>query len=145
MTLPRRQFLRYLGIGTYAALLNPLRLAAAAPRASASTRLSAWTPSFFEPINPSTADRLRLPAGYRADLLGVWGDELGFPDSTRNRELSFGNDNDFLAYFPLASQHDSSETEQGLLWVNHEWPHNTTAPKRRCMTTQRSEGSMNRL
>ena len=103
MTLPRRQFLRYLGIGTYAALLNPLRLAAA-PRASTSTRLSAWTPSFFEPIHPSTADRLRLPAGYRADLLGVWGDELGFPDPTRNRELTFGNDNDFLAYFPLASQ-----------------------------------------
>jgi secreted PhoX family phosphatase len=140
MTLPRRQFLRYLGIGTYAALLNPLRLAAAAPRASTSTRLSAWTPSLFEPIHPSTADRLRLPAGYRADLLGAWGDELGFPDPTRNRELTFGNDNDFLAYFPLASQHDSSEktvhdnrmigrhhesslTEQGLLWVNHESPH----------------------
>ena len=79
MTLPRRQFLRYLGIGTYAALLNPLQLAAAAPRASASTRLSAWRPSFFEPINPSTADQLRLPAGYRADLLGVWETSWAFP------------------------------------------------------------------
>ncbi len=118
MMLPRRQFLRYLGIGTYAALCNPLLLAATAPRASG----AAWRPSFFDPIVPSTADRLRLPAGYRADLLGVWGDELGFPDSTQNRELTFGYNNDFLAYFPVASRQDDTAAEQGVLWVNHEYP-----------------------
>ena len=135
MPLPRRQFLRYLGIGTYAALLNPLQLAAAAPRIAS----SAWTPSFFDPIHPSTADRLDLPAGYRADLVGAWGDDLGFPDPAQNRELAFGYNNDFLAYFPVASpqdspekpvhdnraigrHHESSFPEQGLLWVNHEYP-----------------------
>lgn len=116
MTLPRRQFLRYLGIGSYAALCHPLRLAAAAPR----TGGSVWKPDFFDPISPSTADRLRLPTGYRSDLLGVWGDKLGLPDLAH--ALTFGHNNDFLAYFPLASRQDDLLAEQGLLWVNHEYP-----------------------
>ena len=118
MTLSRRQFLHYLGMGTYAALHNPLPLASAARRRKGSL----WRPSFFEPIQPSTDDRLILPAGYRADLLCMWGDELGSPDSAQNRDLPFGFNNDFLAYSPITPQQDTLHTEQGLLWVNHEYP-----------------------
>ena len=51
-------------------------------------------------------DRLVVPAGYRADLLAVWGDPLG--------NGSFGYNNDHLAYLALAPG-------QALLTVNFEY------------------------
>ncbi|MFM1798786.1 MAG: hypothetical protein RLZZ117_1064 [Cyanobacteriota bacterium] len=51
-------------------------------------------------------DRLRLPTGFTADLIAVWGDALG--------QGRFGFNNDYLAFFPQGD-------EQALLTINFEY------------------------
>jgi secreted PhoX family phosphatase len=69
--------------------------------------------SEFRAIAPSSADDLEVASGFRADVLISWGDV--FRDGNRRR-LSYGFNNDFLAYFPLRG------SREGLLFVNHEYP-----------------------
>ena len=69
----------------------------------------------FRPIEPSDADELVLPEGYRYDIVRKWGDEVapGTP---------YGYNNDFVAYFPIDVLDGGDSSEDGLLWVNHEYP-----------------------
>jgi uncharacterized protein len=69
--------------------------------------------SHFTAIAASGEDAFEVPEGFRADVLISWGDV--FRDGL-GRDLRYGFNNDFLAYFPL---HGSRE---GLLFVNHEYP-----------------------
>src|SRR5262245_27324866 len=132
MTVSRRRFLTYLGLGSYAALRGPL---GTAPPLEGATQPAnrRRRPSFFEPILPDTNDQLVLPAGYRYDVVCAWGDPLG---SSVPQELPrayqklagqpqrFGFNCDFLAYFPLDALQAGAKgnSREGLLWVNHEYP-----------------------
>jgi uncharacterized protein len=121
VSVSRRGFLTYLGLGTYAALRDPV---AAAPPGR---RRGRGKPSFFDPIAPSTDDRLVLPAGYRYDIVCAWGDPLGskVPEEWaggKDQEETFGFNNDFLAYFPIDGREGKANPGEGLLWVNHEYP-----------------------
>jgi hypothetical protein len=122
MNLSRRGFLTYLGLGSYAVLCRPDASGPAAP-----PRRRARPPQFFDPILPSTDDQLVLPAGYRYDLICAWGDELysEFPSQVpdrRGQKETFGYNCDFLAYFPMDARAGGSNSRDGLLWVNHEYP-----------------------
>jgi secreted PhoX family phosphatase len=69
--------------------------------------------SEFRAIAASSADALEVPPGFRADVLISWGDTFRGAD---RRALSYGFNNDFLAYFPLRG------SREGLLFINHEYP-----------------------
>ncbi len=111
----RRAFLTYLGTGTYALMRSTSSLAAAFPLSRAG-KASARP---FHPIDPSKADDLLLPTGYRYDVLASYGDALG-TTGPRGKE-SFGYDNDFIAYFPIDALSGGKNPHHGLLWVNHEF------------------------
>jgi hypothetical protein len=68
----------------------------------------------FEAIAASSADQVEVPAGFRADVLIRYGDQ--FTDAA-GKELTFGYNNDYLAFFPIEGSSD-----EGILFVNHEYP-----------------------
>ncbi|HEY8584070.1 MAG TPA: alkaline phosphatase PhoX [Capillimicrobium sp.] len=70
--------------------------------------------SDFAALGASSADAFEVPPGYRAQVVIGYGDEFANTDGTT---LRFGYNNDFLAYFPLDGRSD-----EGLLFVNHEYP-----------------------
>lgn len=107
MTPTRRQFLTYLGLGTYSLLRSSPVHAAFFPL----RRRRPARPTLFGPIRPSGFDRVIVPKGFRYDRVITWGDALGSTGPLGPEH--FGYDNDFLCYFPLTK-------EEGLLWVNHE-------------------------
>jgi secreted PhoX family phosphatase len=137
MTIARRSFLKYAGLGSVAALLDP---EAAWSQAANRRRPRSDAPVFFEPINPSADDRLLLPAGYRYEVVAAWGDDLGSRAAAtrivhtangqdfgiRQGDVErFGFNCDFLAYFPLdalTNRGGRLDSRDGLLWVNHEFP-----------------------
>src|SRR5262245_37112919 len=97
MAASRRQFLTYLGVGSYATLM------AVRPSGSADfpgRRKTGPAPAFFEPIRPSSADKLELPHGYKHDIIIRWNDPLGTTNKDYGPEL-FGFNCDFTAYFPI--------------------------------------------
>jgi secreted PhoX family phosphatase len=119
MTISRRRFLTYLGLGTYAALVNP---AARADKAAfPSRRRKGVPPDFFQPIAPSSRDELILPPGYRYDVVCAWGDPLGSKDP-EGRPEHFGFNNDFVEFLPIDALQGGNNRREGLLWVNHEYP-----------------------
>ncbi len=116
MSLTRRRFMTYIGLGTYGVLRGsgtvwsgPVRPQRRGP-----------APGFFEPIAPSRDDRLVLPAGFEHTILCRWNDPLG--SKGPNGAEHFGFNNDFLAYFPIDALQGGSNNNEGLLFVNHEYP-----------------------
>src|SRR5262245_65284779 len=63
VTVSRRGFLTYIGLGTYAALRDPLGAAPAPAR-----RRGRGQPGFFDPITPSTDDRLLRSEEHTSEL-----------------------------------------------------------------------------
>jgi len=114
--LTRRRFLTYLGLGTYG-----LMQANAAAMEKAIFPLprkhSDWSPP-FRPIQPTNADALTLPPGFKAEIVCSFGDALGSHGPLGPE--TFGYDNDFLAYFPIDCLQGGCNQNEGLLWVNHE-------------------------
>jgi hypothetical protein len=70
--------------------------------------------SEFNAIAPSGADAFEVAQGYRADVLMRYGDTFANTDGT---SLTWGYNNDFLAFFPL-----DRDGNEGLLFANHEYP-----------------------
>ena len=69
----------------------------------------------FEPIEPSAEDKLILPEGFKFDIIRRWGE----PMTSDGRE--FGYNNDYVAYFPIDALDGGTNSEDGILWVNHEY------------------------
>jgi secreted PhoX family phosphatase len=88
--------------------------------------------SDFRAVAPSSEDVLRVPDGFRADVVIGYGD----PFANGNETLRYGYNNDFLAFFPLPA--GSANAGEGLLFVNHEYPsprfiHGQTDPTRKTL------------
>jgi secreted PhoX family phosphatase len=68
----------------------------------------------FNPIQPSDADELRLPEGYKFDIVRKSGDPMG-------DGMVYGDHNDYVTYFPVDTLEGGDNSEDGILWVNHEY------------------------
>jgi secreted PhoX family phosphatase len=71
-------------------------------------------PSFFKPIEPADVDDVVLPEGFKYEIIRSSGDPLG-------GGLTYGDHNDFVAYFPIDTLEGGDDSEDGILWVNHEY------------------------
>ncbi|HET8645641.1 MAG TPA: alkaline phosphatase PhoX, partial [Vicinamibacteria bacterium] len=102
--MKRRDLLRGLAVAGLLpgveSVLGPLARASAAPESPFAR---------FDPIAPSDADDVVLPAGFRYDIVLKWGE----PFTADGRP--FGYNNDFIGVFPLQGPDDL------LLTVNHEY------------------------
>lgn len=117
MSITRRSFLTYLGYGSLATLGNPLtqnkgRAFAAANEAGAAR-------PFFQPISHNKEDRLILAEGFRHNVVAAWNDDLGIKGAFGSK---FGFNCDFNAFFPLDGLQGGTNSNEGLLWTNHEYP-----------------------
>ncbi|MDP8901854.1 MAG: DUF839 domain-containing protein, partial [Actinomycetota bacterium] len=120
----RRTFLTFLGAGSAALAAGSAGLTAGPAGAQEGFSGAASTPyrsdsagSFglsFEPIEPTDADELVLPEGFKFDIIRRWGEPV-----TADRD--FGYNNDYVAYFPIDALQGGTNSEDGLLWVNHEY------------------------
>lgn len=115
MDLTRRNFLTYAGLGSLAALAGR----ADTVRALAPDRKGP-PPAFFQPIDHSSADRLILPDGFRADRVITYDDPLGSTGPAGAEK--FGFNCDFNCYCPIDALTGGRNSAEGLLWTNHEYP-----------------------
>jgi secreted PhoX family phosphatase len=84
----------------------------------------------FKGISVSTADAVRVPEGYSANVLYAWGDPVGHPsgspafkqdasNTADEQALQAGMHHDGIHYFPLP--YGSENSSNGLLVMNHEY------------------------
>ena len=118
--LTRRRFLTFLGAGSAALAAGsagaptgagdtPVIGGASEARAAQASRLS------FTPIEPTGDDEVVLPAGFKYDVLRKWGDRV-------TEDADYGYNNDFVAYFPIDALDGGQNSQDGILWINHEYP-----------------------
>jgi secreted PhoX family phosphatase len=97
---------------------------------SSGTRWSGPERLGFQPIAALAEDTVRVPQGYRAQVLFAWGDPVGslqgapaFKQDASNtaaeQALQAGMHHDAIEYYPLP--YGSSGSERALLAVNHEY------------------------
>ncbi len=68
----------------------------------------------FGPIQPSDEDDIKLPDGFKYEVVRSSGDSLG-------GGMVYGDHNDFVAYFPADALEGGEDSGDGILWVNHEY------------------------
>jgi secreted PhoX family phosphatase len=127
--MSRRRFLTFLGTGSAALVAGSAGVLTACAESeeqgsanqgsrngeSAPTGGQAGgSPSFFKVIEPSDKDDLVLPEGFSYEVIRSSGDPLG-------GGLTYGDHNDFVAYFPIDTLEGGNNSEDGILWVNHEY------------------------
>jgi secreted PhoX family phosphatase len=121
LRLSRRATLKALTAGLLTAGFAPVaRLARAAAPESGSTLKFAEISAAIRPTHA-------VAPGYSANIVIRWGDKVvgDAPEFEPQRqsqfaqERQFGYNNDFVGYFPLPA--GSSNSEHGLLCVNHEY------------------------
>ncbi|MBY0099170.1 PhoX family protein [Mesobacillus maritimus] len=125
--MDRRRFLTYMGTGTAAIVAATSGLEAFVPKASAQTanhlmdgqpkggRGKPLTAPFKE-INRSWENELLLPKGYNYNIIASYGDVIN------SKGEKFGDAADLTVYFPIDSLEGGNNSEEGLIWVNHEFP-----------------------
>jgi secreted PhoX family phosphatase len=78
------------------------------------------------------ADEVRVPTGYRVELLAAWGDPItrqgkdwlsDASQSSKDQEQQFGMHNDGMHFFPFVGRDGNPVSDRGLLCVNHEYTH----------------------
>jgi secreted PhoX family phosphatase len=118
--LTRRRFLTFLGAGSAALAAGsagtptgagdtPAIGGVSEARAAQASRLS------FTPIEPTGDDEVVLPRGFKYDVVRKWGDRV-------TADADYGYNNDFVAYFPIDALDGGQNSQDGILWVNHEYP-----------------------
>ena len=122
--MTRRSFLTYLGVGSAALAAGSAGVAAGPAGAQEGFAGAASTPYrvgpgdgfalSFDPIEPTDADKLVLPEGFKFDIIRRWGEPV-------TADRNFGYNNDYVAYFPIDGLRGGASSEDGLLWVNHEY------------------------
>ncbi len=123
--MSRRSFLTFLGAGSAALAAGSAGVTARPTEAQEGFTGAASTPYedtsaeiselSFTPIEPTDADELVLPEGFKYDIIRRWGE----PVTSDGRE--FGFNNDYVAYFPIDALENGTNSEDGILWVNHEY------------------------
>ena len=115
----RRKFLTYVGTGAAALTVASAGLGGLAPKVEAKGRDAAnnlfgfnkkVSGLNFKPIEPSDADDIVLPKGYKYEVVAAYGDKINEAGDT------FGFNCDFTQYLPI-----NGSSNHGLLWVNHEY------------------------
>lgn len=117
-SMDRKTFLSYLGTGaaalaTASAGLGALNGKASAASATADHLFGFGTnrvSGYFEPIEPSKADKLILPKNFKYDVVAA------FDDVINQAGERFGSGCDYNAFFPL-----KGSNTRGLLVNNHEY------------------------
>jgi secreted PhoX family phosphatase len=69
----------------------------------------------FTPIEPSGDDEVVLPRGFKYDIVRKWGDRV-------TEDADYGYKNDFMAFFSIDALDGGQNSQDGILWVNHEYP-----------------------
>ena len=120
--LTRRRFLTFLGAGSAALAAGSTGLLDTGQGGGGVRSAAAQTSggggrggAFFPPIEPTDEDDLILPEGFRYDVVRKWGDQI-------TEDAPYGYNNDYVAYFPIDAPEGGQNSQDGLLWVNHEYP-----------------------
>lgn len=117
----RRQFMTYLGVGTAAMLgtaagLDKVALATGTKKWNSNNKPARGIPSQFKPIAPTRVDEVVLAPGFKYDIIASYGDVIN------SKGEQFGDSVDLSVYFPIDALQGGNNSEEGLLWVNHEFP-----------------------
>ena len=125
--MSRRKFLTFLGTGSAALAAGSSGLLAGRSEAQEGSATTSSTSSnngqtspdggskpFFKPIEPTDKDDVVLPEGFEYKIIRAWGDPV-------TSERNFGFNNDYIAYFPIDALEGGDNSEDGILWVNHEY------------------------
>src|SRR5918999_1162587 len=126
--MSRRRFLTFLGTGSAALAAGSAGVLTGCAESeeqgsadqgsqngdAAPTGGQAGGQTFFKAIEPSDKDDLVLPDGFKYEIIRSSGDPLG-------GGLTYGDHNDFVAYFPIDTLERGDNSEDGILWVNHEY------------------------
>ncbi|GGY75323.1 PhoX family protein [Marinobacter zhanjiangensis] len=84
----------------------------------------------FEPVAPTDANQITVPAGYTATVFLPWGTPVtgAYPDfdlqannTGEQQEQQVGMHHDGMHYFPIDVNEGGSSSTEGLLVVNHEY------------------------
>ncbi len=127
--LSRRQVLQG-GLIVAATGLTGSLLGCAGATGEGVTPSSKSTTLGFKPVPVSSDDALRIPEGYRADVLYRWGDPVGATagmpafrmdasNSADDQALQAGMHHDGMQFFPLPQ--GATGSDHGLLVMNHEY------------------------
>jgi uncharacterized protein len=127
-SMTRRRFLTFLGAGSAALTAGSAGVLtgcaggqeegtrnSSSGKAARAGETDGGSQPFFRPIEASDADELVLPEGFTYDLIRSTGDPLTADGRT------YGDHNDYVAYFPIDALEGGENSEDGLLWVNHEY------------------------
>jgi secreted PhoX family phosphatase len=124
--MDRRKFLTYMGSGTAALVAASSGLSALTPKANATAanHLMDGQPNGngkpltapFKAIGRTWENELVLPKGYHYNIIASYGDEIN------SKGEKFGDAADLTVYFPIDSLKGGNNSEEGLIWVNHEFP-----------------------
>ncbi|KKI92467.1 hypothetical protein WQ54_08810 [Bacillus sp. SA1-12] len=124
--MDRRKFLTYVGSGTAALVAASSGLGVLAHKADALTanhlmdgqakgKGKSLTAPFKE-IGRTWENDLVLPKGYHYNIIASYGDVIN------SKGEKFGDAADLTVYFPIDSLEGGNNSEEGLIWVNHEFP-----------------------
>jgi len=105
--MQRRTFLEFLGIGSVT-LAFPLGYISC-NRKIGESALKKTIDFHVKGVTPNPNDTLDLAEGLQFETLIKWGDSISSEDY-------FGFNNDYLAFMPF-----DGKTDEGYLWVNHEY------------------------
>src|SRR5699024_8938934 len=70
----------------------------------------------FKEIERTWENDLVLPQGYQYNIIASYGDVIN------SKGEEFGDSADLTVYFPIDSLEGGNHSEEGLIWVNHEFP-----------------------
>ncbi|UOR11202.1 PhoX family protein [Halobacillus amylolyticus] len=119
--MDRRRFLTYMGSGTAALAVASTGISAAGskkghgqgpPHKGHGKPLTAP----FKSIERTWDNDLVLPKGYHYNIVASYGDVINSKGET------FGDSADLTVYFPIDSLEGGNSSEDGVIWVNHEFP-----------------------